>query len=47
MKLQQLRYLREVVRRGLNVHRGRVTCEPVAKALKLPWVDPEDALGIL
>lgn len=35
------------LRRGLNVHRGRVTCEPVAKALKLPWVDPEDALGIL
>jgi alanine dehydrogenase len=35
------------LRRGLNVHRGRVTCEPVAKALKLMWVDPEDALGIL
>jgi alanine dehydrogenase len=35
------------LRRGLNVHRGRVTCEPVAKALKLTWVDPEDALGIL
>jgi alanine dehydrogenase len=33
------------LRRGLNIHRGRVTCEPVAKALNLPAVSAEAALG--
>jgi alanine dehydrogenase len=34
------------LRHGLNVHRGRVTCEPVAQALGLPWVSAETALGM-
>ncbi len=34
------------LRRGLNIHRGSVTCEPVARALGLPAVAPEDALGM-
>ena len=34
------------LRRGLNIHRGRVTCEPVAKALNLPFVSPESVLGM-
>jgi alanine dehydrogenase len=34
------------LRRGLNIHRGRVTCEPVAKALSLPAVSAEAALGM-
>ena len=34
------------LRRGLNIHRGRVTCAPVAQALKLPFVTAEEALGI-
>lgn len=34
------------LRRGLNIHRGRVTCEPVAKALNLPRVSAEAALGM-
>ncbi len=34
------------LRNGLNVHRGRVTCEPVARALGLPYVDARDALGM-
>jgi alanine dehydrogenase len=34
------------LRRGLNVHRGRVTCEPVATALNLPGVSAEAALGM-
>jgi alanine dehydrogenase len=34
------------LRRGLNIHRGRVTCEPVAKALNLPAVSAEAALGL-
>ena len=34
------------LRRGLNIHRGRVTCEPVARALGLPWVSAEVALGL-
>ena len=34
------------LRRGLNVHRGRVTCEPVARALGLPYVSAETALGV-
>ncbi|MFL6661435.1 MAG: alanine dehydrogenase [Rhizobacter sp.] len=34
------------LRHGLNVHRGRVTCEPVARALGLPWVSAESALGM-
>ena len=33
------------LRRGLNIHRGRVTCEPVARALGLAFVKPEDVLG--
>jgi len=33
------------LRNGLNVHRGRLTCEPVAVAQGLPWVRPEEALG--
>jgi alanine dehydrogenase len=36
----------EHLRRGLNIHRGHVTCEPVAKALGLPFTSPEAALGI-
>jgi alanine dehydrogenase len=34
------------LRRGLNIHRGRVTCEPVARALNLPAVSAESALGM-
>jgi alanine dehydrogenase len=34
------------LRRGLNVHRGRVTCAPVGRALGLPWVSAEEALGM-
>lgn len=34
------------LRRGLNIHRGRVTCEPVAKALNLTAVSAEVALGM-
>lgn len=34
------------LRRGLNIHRGRVTCEPVARALGLPYVSAEAALGL-
>lgn len=34
------------LRRGLNIHRGKVTCEPVAKALNLPGVSAEAALGM-
>ena len=34
------------LRRGLNVHRGRVTCAPVAEALQLPAISPEAALGM-
>jgi alanine dehydrogenase len=33
------------LRRGLNVHRGRITCEPVAQALGLPYVAAETALA--
>jgi alanine dehydrogenase len=29
---------------GLNVHRGAVTCAPVAGALGLPWLSPTGAL---
>ena len=29
---------------GLNIHAGRVTCREVAEALKLPYVDPLEAL---
>ncbi|MBS1158720.1 MAG: L-alanine dehydrogenase [Proteobacteria bacterium] len=32
------------LRRGLNVHRGRITCAPVAEAQNLPWLSPEDSL---
>jgi alanine dehydrogenase len=34
------------LRRGLNIHRGRVTCEPVARALGLPFTKAEMALGM-
>lgn len=34
------------LRRGLNIHRGRITCEPVARALGLPFVPAEEALGL-
>jgi len=34
------------LRRGLNVHRGRVTCAPVAQALGLHGVSAEAALGL-
>ena len=34
------------LRRGLNIHRGRVTCEPVAQALGLVGISAETALGI-
>jgi alanine dehydrogenase len=33
------------LRNGLNVHRGRITCEPVAQALGLPYVSAEKALS--
>ena len=34
------------LRHGLNIHRGRVTCAPVAQALGLPEVSAESALGL-
>jgi alanine dehydrogenase len=34
------------LRRGLNVHRGRITCAPVAQAQGLTAVTPEAALAI-
>ena len=34
------------LRRGLNIHRGRVTCSAVAQALGLPAVTAEAALGM-
>ena len=34
------------LRRGLNIHRGRATCAPVAQALGLSAVTAETALGI-
>ena len=34
------------LRCGLNIHRGRVTCAPVAHALGLPFVAAEVALGM-
>lgn len=34
------------LRRGLNIHRGRVTCAPVAHALGLPTISAEVALGM-
>ena len=34
------------LRRGLNIHRGRITCEPVARALNLSGVSAESALGM-
>jgi alanine dehydrogenase len=33
------------LRNGLNVHQGKVTCEPVAQAHGYPYVDPLSALG--
>ncbi len=32
------------LRRGLNVHAGRITCAPVGQSLALPSVAPEDVL---
>ncbi len=32
------------LRRGLNIHRGQVTCEPVAQALGTPYASAESAL---
>ncbi|HEX6362775.1 MAG TPA: alanine dehydrogenase [Albitalea sp.] len=34
------------LRNGLNVHRGRLTCEPVARAQGLEWMRAEEALGL-
>ncbi|RQP25916.1 alanine dehydrogenase [Piscinibacter terrae] len=34
------------LRNGLNIHRGRITCAPVAKALNMPAVSAESALGM-
>ena len=34
------------LRNGLNIHRGRITCEPVARALNLPAVSAESVLGM-
>jgi len=34
------------LRQGLNIHRGRVTCAPVALALGLPFVSAHSALGM-
>ncbi|HKB52996.1 MAG TPA: alanine dehydrogenase, partial [Ramlibacter sp.] len=34
------------LRRGLNIHRGRLTCAPVARALELEAITPEQALGM-
>ena len=34
------------LRHGLNIHRGRVTCAPVARALNLPAISAEEALGM-
>ncbi|MGA0025821.1 MAG: alanine dehydrogenase, partial [Burkholderiales bacterium] len=33
------------LRNGLNVHRGQVTCEPVARVHGYAWVDPLKALA--
>lgn len=33
------------LRNGLNIHRGMVTCAPVAQAHRYPYVDPLTALG--
>jgi alanine dehydrogenase len=33
------------LRDGLNIHQGKITCEPVGEALKLPWITPQAALG--
>jgi alanine dehydrogenase len=34
------------LRDGLNIHRGQVTCEAVAKSLKLPYQPPLEALVV-
>ncbi|HEX5633507.1 MAG TPA: alanine dehydrogenase [Gemmatimonadales bacterium] len=34
------------LRNGLAVHRGRLTCEPVARAQGIEWVRAEEALGL-
>ncbi|MDX1735292.1 MAG: alanine dehydrogenase, partial [Halioglobus sp.] len=33
------------LRNGLNVHRGKITCEAVAEALGYEYVPAEQALG--
>jgi alanine dehydrogenase len=33
------------LRNGLNIHRGKVTCEPVASSLELPYQPPLEALA--
>lgn len=33
------------LRNGLNVHRGRLTCEAVAQALELPWIPAAQAIA--
>jgi alanine dehydrogenase len=34
-----------LLRSGLNVHKGRLTCGPVAESLNLPFLSPEQALA--
>ena len=34
------------LRHGLNIHRRRLTCAPVARALELEAITPEQALGM-
>jgi alanine dehydrogenase len=33
------------LRDGLNIHDGKITCRPVAEALKFPYIDAATALG--
>jgi alanine dehydrogenase len=34
------------LREGLNIHDGRITSKPVAESLGLPFVQPNDAIGL-
>jgi alanine dehydrogenase len=34
-----------LLRSGLNIHKGRLTCSPVAESLNLPFLPPEQALA--
>ena len=36
----------DMLRAGLNVHAGQLTCPPVGAALDLPTITPEQALGL-